>query len=707
MNPDDHGRLESLVAENERLKQQAANLADANVYAAELLAALEEAHDRERELVQRGEELELQTRLDLVLQEERSEARLLERVAEELMKTDSLRLDAIETLTISSADVGRGEVSVQMMAPKTVEAGTFHVPVWNEGGRQIVLQMRIDEVPDRWCERWLRLLWSVGRQAGGALHRLHVANENERMTEELIVARDEALESSRIKSAFLANMSHELRTPMNAILGYSEMLIEDIDCMPAEEVAQDLQKIQSAGKHLLNLINDVLDLSRIEAGKMTTYVEPIQIETFVSSVVDTVQPAVHKNQNTLQVTYTEDIGVIVTDQVKVQQSLLNLLSNAAKFTKDGTISLRVQSCTSGSGDRVQFIVADTGIGMTESEVAQLFQDFVQADSSTTRKYGGTGLGLSISRRFCQMLGGDIYVESKPGIGSRFTIDLPRVCQSISATEKSIGEQAEGALVDTSKVLEVSRLLKKDGTPSILAIDDNQDSLDIIKRTLEKDGFDVLTAASGRLGLEMARELKPDIITLDVKMPDLNGWQVLATLKADDQLNSIPVILLSVVENRDIGMALGAVDCLSKPIDWVRLSSVLDRYSGVQTRNKILIVEDDPASSEIVVRLLTRAGWDIETASNGQEAMERIREGRPALIVLDLMMPVMDGFAFTDQLRSQKEYVDIPIVVLTSKSLTPEDHRRLNGQVEAIMNKGDGTRQLLLDSVKTLLRGASE
>jgi len=225
--------------------------------------------------------------------------------------------------------------------------------------------------------------------------------------------------------------------------------------------------------------------------------------------------------------------------------------------------------------------------------------------------------------------------------------------------------------------------------------------------LEKDGFDVLTAASGRLGLEMARELKPDIITLDVKMPDLNGWQVLATLKADDQLNSIPVILLSVVENRDIGMALGAVDCLSKPIDWVRLSSVLDRYSGVQNRNKILIVEDDPASSEIVVRLLTRAGWDIETASNGQEAMERIREGRPALIVLDLMMPVMDGFAFTDQLRSQKEYVDIPIVVLTSKSLTPEDHRRLNGQVEAIMNKGDGTRQLLLDSVKTLLRGASE
>lgn len=710
MTPQEQQQLEALIAENQRLKEQAVNLADANVYAAELLAALEEAHDRERELVQRGEELELQTRLDLVLQEERDEFRLLERVAAELLRTESLGLGSIDVLELEVSDASQSEIHVPTMAPQTIQAGTFYVPVWKDESHSRVLQMHISKVPERWCDRWLRLLWSVGRQAGGALHRLQVATENERMTKELIVARDEALESSRIKSAFLANMSHELRTPMNAILGYSEMLIEDIDCMSTETVVQDVTKIQAAGKHLLNLINDVLDLSRIEAGKMTFYLEPVQIKSFVASVVDTVQPVIDKNGNALDVILSEDVGVMVTDPIKVQQSLLNLLSNAAKFTTDGKITLQVKSAESSSGERVQLIVTDSGIGMTEQEVSLLFQDFVQADSSTTRKYGGSGLGLSISRRFCQMLGGDIRVESKPGIGSRFTIDLPRVTDAKMGLEEPSGEQDDESSLDsldTSKILELTNSLRGDGLPTILAIDDNEDALEIIKRTLEKDGFDVLTASSGRVGLEVARRVRPDVITLDVNMPDLNGWQVLATIKADDQLSSIPVILLSVVENRDIGMALGAVDCLPKPIDWVRLASVLERHANVRTQNKILIVEDDPASSEIVVRLLSRSGWKIETASNGEEAMERIKQSQPALIVLDLMMPVMDGFAFTDELRSSLEFQNIPIVVLTSKSLTPDDHRRLNGQVEAIMNKGDGVRQLLLDSVKQILGSADQ
>jgi signal transduction histidine kinase/CheY-like chemotaxis protein len=705
MNSEEQQQLRDLLAENERLKSQAMNLADANVYAAELLAALEEAHDREKALVQRGEELELQTRLDLVLQEERDEFRLLKRVADELLDTESIGLVAIEPSTLELSTLDGTNHRVSDMAPLHIDPGSFCVPVWRDGQQLRVLEVHINDVSERWCERWLRLLWSVGRQAGGALQRLHVANENERMTEELIEARDQALESSRIKSAFLANMSHELRTPMNAILGYSEMLIEDIDCMSTDTVTQDLKKIQSAGKHLLNLINDVLDLSRIEAGKMTLYVEPVEVKRLVEGIVDTVQPLIDKNGNQLHVDLYDQIGVMVTDLVKVQQSLLNLLSNAAKFTQQGSVTLRVQCVESGSGERIQFTVTDSGIGMTEQQVTQLFQDFVQADSSTTRKYGGTGLGLSISRRFCQMLGGDIRVESRTGVGSRFTIDLPRVSQASTGEDHSLAKDNDQQIdlsVDTTEILLQRQSLGDLVVPTILAIDDNEDSLEIIKRSLEKDGFQVVTASSGRHGLELARSIRPDIITLDVNMPGLNGWQVLATIKADDQLNAIPVVLLSVVENRDIGMALGAVDCLAKPIDWVRLASVLERHTKVKAQNKILIVEDDPASSEIVVRLLSRRGWKIETAVNGHEAMQRIEEGNPALIVLDLMMPVMDGFEFIEKLHEHEDYRDIPIVVLTSKSLTPEDHRRLNGQVETIMNKGDGARQLLLDSIKHLL-----
>jgi signal transduction histidine kinase/CheY-like chemotaxis protein len=695
--------LQRLRTENQDLLKKVENLADANVYAAELLAALEEAHEREQALVQRGEELELQTQLDMILQEEREEELLLTRVAQALLEAESLGLKSATPRLIPSDDheaVEEFRAKVSEMAPESIDGGEFLIPVVTKNGLSGIIAVHCDAKDKRWCDRWLRFLWSIGRQLGSALNRLRVADENLKMTGELIKARDEALESSRIKSAFLANMSHELRTPMNAILGYSEMLIEDMDCVSQETMLQDLGKIQSAGKHLLNLINDVLDLSRIEAGKMTVYIESIDLKKVISNVVDTVSPVIDRNRNRLKVVCPDDIGVMSSDLVKFQQCLLNLLSNAAKFTENGEVSLEVRCNHFGDSERLQFVVRDTGIGMTPDELSQLFQDFVQADSSTTRKYGGTGLGLSISRRFCQMLGGDILVESKPDVGSTFTIDLPRH----HVDEK----QGEGLAMPMSPV-ELARVAaesKEDGIPTILSIDDNPDSLELIRRSLEKDGFHVLTASSGQAGLELARRYRPDAITLDVMMPDLNGWQVLATLKADPDVNAIPVILLSVVENRDVGMALGAVDCLSKPVDWIRLSSVLDRHAVVAKQKSILIIEDDPDSSEIVVRLLSRSGWKIETATNGREALEKINASVPALIVLDLMMPVMDGFSFTEELRNHPQYRSIPIVVLTSKSLTPEDHRRLNGQVEAIMNKGQGARQLLLESVKSLIGASS-
>ncbi len=695
--------LQRLRAENQDLLKKVENLADANVYAAELLAALEEAHEREQELVQRGEELELQTQLDMILQEEREEELLLARVAQSLLEAESLGLKSVMPQAIPADDPETVEAlqdRVSELAPESIDGGEFLIPVVTKNGLSGIVTVQCDAKDKRWCDRWLRFLWSIGRQLGSALHRLRVADENLKMNDELIKARDEALESSRIKSAFLANMSHELRTPMNAILGYSEMLIEDMDCVSKETMLQDLGKIQSAGKHLLNLINDVLDLSRIESGKMTVYIEPIDLKKIISNVVDTVSPVVGRNRNRLEVVCPDDIGVMSSDLVKFQQCLLNLLSNAAKFTENGEVSLEVRCHLVGGVERLQFVVRDTGIGMTPEELSQLFQDFVQADSSTTRKYGGTGLGLSISRRFCQMLGGDIQVESKPNVGSTFTIDLPR---------HHVDEKRGESLAVPMSSVELARVAaesQEDGIPTILSIDDNPDSLELIRRSLEKDGFHVLTASSGQSGLELARRCRPDAITLDVMMPDLNGWQVLATLKSDPEVSAIPVILLSVVENRDVGMALGAVDCLSKPIDWIRLSSVLDRHAGVTKQKSILIIEDDADSSEIVVRLLSRSGWKIETATNGREALEKINVSVPALIVLDLMMPVMDGFSFTEELRNHPEYQSIPIVVLTSKSLTPEDHRRLNGRVEAIMNKGQGARQLLLESVKSLIGSTS-
>lgn len=698
--------VDLLRVENQKLKEQVAHLADANVHAAELLAALEESHEREQALVQRGEELELQTRLDLILQDERDETRLLDRVAAELRRTESLQIQTIAPwMSSGMAEDENSPVFASSLgtAPRKIENGRFSIPIHSQGVLRAALEVQVGPVDFLWCDRWLRFLWSIGRQIGGALHRLEVANENLRINVELRKARDEALESSRIKSAFLANMSHELRTPMNVILGYSEMLIEDFDQMSQDSIVEDLGRIHSAGKHLLSLINDVLDLSRIEAGKMTLCVEPFRIDAMVAEAVAAVGPAAQRNGNQIDVICGEEAGVMTSDLVKVRQTLLNLLSNAVKFTSKGRIAVEVVTEKKEARDRVRICVTDTGIGMTEQEISRLFQDFVQADSSTTRKYGGSGLGLSISRRFCRMLGGDIYVESTFGAGSKFTIDLPKNHVEVPVQQESpspVTTELHTRSDHGAHPLAVS-------AAKVLVIDDNQDSSDIIRRALEKDGHHVVLASSGEEGIDSARRLHPDAIMLDVRMPGLNGWQVLAALKADKELNSIPVVLLSVVENREIGMALGAVDCLPKPIDWDRLAAVLDRHTRVANEKRtILVVEDEPHGSELVRRLLKRTNWLVETAQNGMDALAKIGQNPPSLIVLDLMMPVMDGFAFVEELRSSHDFYSIPIVVLTGKSLTPEDHRRLNGQVEAIMHKGLANRSALLDSVKSFLKDAS-
>jgi CheY-like chemotaxis protein len=377
------------------------------------------------------------------------------------------------------------------------------------------------------------------------------------------------------------------------------------------------------------------------------------------------------------------------DQTKVRQSLLNLLSNASKFTQDGTIGLSVVREYGGSeGDWIRFTVSDTGIGMTRDQLGKLFQAFTQADASTTRKYGGSGLGLAITRRFCQMMGGDVGVESEPGQGSRFTIRLP-------ASPRELGPTASAA---PAAAVESDAPAVDPGAPTILVIDDDPDARDLMATFLRKEGYRMVAAASGEEGVRLARALRPDAITLDVIMPGMDGWAVLGALKADPELAEIPVAMVTIVDDRQAGYTLGATDYLSKPVDWTRLSAVLAKHR----RGRILLVEDDAPTRELVRRMLERAGWTVDEAENGRVALERLAAATPGLILLDLMMPEMDGFEFLQVLRQREGWRAIPVVVLTAKDLTAEDRRRLNGLVARIVQKGAASRDDLLRQVRDLV-----
>ena len=504
-------------------------------------------------------------------------------------------------------------------------------------------------------------------------------------------AKEAAETANKTKSLFLANMSHELRTPLNAILGYSEMLYEECEERQLDDFGADLKKISAAGKHLLALINDILDLSKIEAGKMELFLENFDLSQMIEEVKSTIRPLVEKNSNVLRIESAPDLGMMRADQIKVRQGLFNLLSNAAKFTQNGNIILDAGRQKMDGREWIVFRVTDTGIGLSSEQIVKLFQDFTQADASTTRKFGGTGLGLALTRRFCQMMGGDVTVHSVPGEGSVFTIKLPVVVSEIKPDDATSSTRTEDFLAED---------VAQDGC--ILVIDDDPTQRDLMRRFLDKEGFCVRVASGGEEGLRLARVLRPVAITLDVMMPDMDGWSVLSQLKADESLRDIPVIMITMVDDPDRGFMLGAAEYATKPVDRQHLAQIIKKYTCANPPCPVLLVEDDEATRNVTRKILEKEGWRVSEAANGKIALEQMEAERPSLILLDLMMPEMDGFEFADCVRLHPEWRSIPIVVLTAKDLSARERGRFSGQVETILQKEGNSREALLNQVRELV-----
>ena len=505
-------------------------------------------------------------------------------------------------------------------------------------------------------------------------------------TNEMETARDEARDASDQKTKFFANMSHELRTPLNAILGYGEMLYEDCEDLGYDDLLPDLKKITSSGTHLLSLINNILDLSKIEAGKMELFVTSFEIENMVQTIKDVSEPLAAKNNNGFVINLDGAMGSMSQDETKLRQCLTNFLSNGFKFTKNGTVTLDVKSRMDGDIELIDFAVIDTGAGMSSEGVAKVFEEYTQAERSTSANYGGTGLGLPISKKFAEMMGGDIVVTSEEGVGSKFTISVPRECPEYAEDE-----------VDSN----VINLDDQDNL--VVLVDDDVAMHDLIKRTISKLNLTLLGATNSEKGMELIREIKPKLILLDVLMPGRDGWSLLKECKTDQDLKNIPVIMISQLNQSNLAASLGANDYLTKPIDRNHFVNTVKRILGNDTRDhKVLVIDDDKDVREILTRLLKDAGYRPIDARDGKEGLERTKD-EPSLIILDLEMPRMDGFEFLDNyIKNVPEEKRSPVLVFSGKDLTEVQEELLKERVVGLVKKDDVSMENLSKMIQGIV-----
>lgn len=500
---------------------------------------------------------------------------------------------------------------------------------------------------------------------------------------ELALAQAES--AAAAKDRFISVVSHELRTPLTSAMGYTELLLNPRATKLRENPGPTLEKILTSCKHLLTLINDLLDVGRYTAGKPID-LAPIRFDLsgFLRGVQEMVAPLIKKNGNALETAIPSGLGEVVNDETRLRQVLLNLLSNASKFTEKGRVCLHVERRRENGADQLVFQISDTGAGMTPEQVEKLFTPFYRVDNSMTRRQGGTGLGLTITKMICELMGGSIRVDSMQGQGSTFTVIVPA---EVGAARKAGQPSVEGA----------KSTAPAKGT--VLVIDDDATIRHMLETYLQQEGFHVVLAPTGPEGLRLAREYQPMCITLDVLMPGEDGWDVLARLKNDPATRDIPVIMLTIMEERNRGFALGATEYVTKPIDWGRLGSILCRYqpSG-RDGQPILIVEDDALQRGYLREELILAGWAVLEAANGAEALKVCEATTPSLILLDLTMPIMDGFEFLDELRRKEGGADIPVVVVTARELSDADRRRLNRSVAQVLAKESLSKEKLLERI---------
>lgn len=534
----------------------------------------------------------------------------------------------------------------------------------------------------------------------GAIEIIRDITERMHAEEELRKAKADAEQANHAKSAFLANMSHELRTPLNAIVGFTRIVRRKGENLLPEKQIENLEKVLTSAENLLSLINTVLDIAKIEAGRMDVLPATFRVGPLIDLCFNTIQPLL-RPEVALQKQADETLPPIYSDQDKIRQIILNLLSNAAKFTHKGKIALRAAQ----NGENLTISVADTGIGIPSEALPNIFKEFEQADITTTRNYGGTGLGLTISRNLARLLGGDLTVQSEFGQGSTFTLIIPihyeRGLPALEASTAAPTSPPQPASVTESSQNPEADSVKK----RILVIDDDPDAVYLLQENLARQELDILGCRNGLDALPMARQRRPQAILLDILMPGADGWQVLHDLKHDPATAEIPVILHTIFDNKALGFQLGAADYLLKPLDPQAVREALERVMPPDAGQPkhILVVDDDPNVADMLSQSLPESQFSLESAPDGLAGLGAIAARRPDILLLDLTMPNLDGFGVIERLRSNPQTRDLPVIVISAKDLTADEAAHLKESVAYVMKKQGFEGEKLLEEITRALR----